>query len=345
MAHSNDIMKTAQPISQRTLERASYVAMTAFLIGLIYFGLSTPFITVLFGYLIITYLGRVMSKGWAIVGFCCLTFLLFWLFINSLHQAVGVLPTTAQKAIPMLVEFANKNGFDLPFSDSGTLKSFVVEELRDRLEHLVKFAQLSTKEFLYVIIGLVVTCGVFAQRTIDLGLGGYKLSNNVYSGFTEALSLRFTNFFTSFHTVMGAQVIISGVNTFFTGLFLIVLYLCNCPLPYSFVIVVVTFLCGLLPIVGNLISNTVIFFIGLSQSMNLGIIALTYLVVLHKFEYFLNSKIIGGKIKNPMWLTLLGLLAGERLGGVPGMILAPVILHYCKFEASSIPYQPTEQEP
>lgn len=341
MTEPSDNMEPSLPISQRSLDRASYLAMTAFLVSLIYFGLSTPFITVLFGYLIISYLGRFMSKAWAVVGFCVLTLLLFWLFINSLHQAVGVLPNTAQKAIPMLVEFANKNGFDLPFSDSGTLKSFVVEELRDRLEHLVKFAQLSTKEFLYVIIGLVVTCGVFVQRTIDLGLGNYKISNNVYSGFTNALSQRFCNFFTSFHTVMGAQVVISAVNTFFTGLFLLVLYLCNTPLPYSFVIVVVTFLCGLLPIVGNLISNTVIFFIGLSQSMNLGILALTYLVVLHKFEYFLNSKIIGGKIKNPMWLTLLGLLAGERLGGVPGMILAPVVLHYCKFEASAIPYLPT----
>ncbi len=340
MSYSNDSMEPSSPISQRTIERASYITVALFMVSLVYFGLTTPFITVLFGYLIITHLGRVLSKTWAVMGFCVLTLLLFWLFINSLHQAVGVLPTTAQKAIPMLVDFAHRYGFDLPFSDSGTLKSFVVEELRDRLEHLVKFAQLSTKEFVYVIIGLVVTCGVFVQRTIDLGAGSYKITHNVYSGFTEALSRRFSNFFLSFHTVMGAQVIISTVNTFFTGLFLVILYLCNYPLPYSFVIVVVTFLCGLLPIVGNLISNTVIFFIGLSQSMNLGIIALTYLIVLHKFEYFLNSKIIGGKIKNPMWLTLLGLLAGERLGGVPGMILAPVILHYCKFEASAIPYRP-----
>jgi predicted PurR-regulated permease PerM len=286
-----------------------------------------------------------MTKGLAVLCFCCLTLFLFWLFINSLHQAVGVLPLTAQKAIPMLVELANKNGFDLPFSDSGTLRSFVVEELRDRLTHLVKFAQLSTKEFLYVIIGLVVTCGIFVQRTIDLGAGNYKIRHNIYSAFTDAISKRFTNFFTSFHTVMGAQVIISTVNTFFTGLFLVILYLCDYPLPYSVVIVVVTFLCGLLPIVGNLISNTVIFFIGLSQSMNLGLLALTYLIVLHKFEYFLNSKIIGGKIENPMWLTLLGLLAGERLGGVPGMILAPVVLHYCKFEASALPYTPSKDKP
>jgi predicted PurR-regulated permease PerM len=142
---------------------------------------------------------------------------------------------------------------------------------------------------------------------------------------------------------MGAQVVISAVNTFFTGLFLLILYAFGVPLPYSFVIVVVTFLCGLLPIIGNIISNTIIFFIGVSQTVNLGIIALAYLIILHKFEYFLNSKIIGGKIKNPMWLTLVALLVGERLGGVPGMILAPVILHFCKMEASAIATSDSEQ--
>jgi predicted PurR-regulated permease PerM len=126
---------------------------------------------------------------------------------------------------------------------------------------------------------------------------------------------------------MGAQVVISLVNTFFTGLFVLSLSLFGAPMPYSFVIIVVTFLCGLLPIVGNLISNTIIFCIGLTQSVQLGVISLSYLIILHKFEYFLNSKIIGGRIKNPMWLTLLSLLVGERLAGIPGMILAPVILN------------------
>jgi len=63
-------------------------------------------------------------------------------------------------------------------------------------------------------------------------------------------------------------------------------------------------------------------------------IALIFLVVIHKLEYFLNSKIIGDRIKNPMWLTLLGLVLGEKLMGIPGMILAPVVLHYIKVEAS-----------
>ncbi len=62
-------------------------------------------------------------------------------------------------------------------------------------------------------------------------------------------------------------------------------------------------------------------------------VLLVYLVLIHKLEYFLNSKIIGERIKSPMWLTLVGIILGERLMGIPGMILAPVVLHYVKVEA------------
>jgi predicted PurR-regulated permease PerM len=324
-------------LAQLKVERSSFFAIALVIVGMVYFGLSTAFITVLFGYLIITHIGRFTSKGWSIVLFSILSVLLFYMFIHFLGEALRALPQTAEKAVPLIVDFANKKGFEVPFSDPGSLKSFVVEEITAQLLHVAKFAQVFTKEFVYVIIGLVVTCGLFYQTEIDLGRNSYAIRYNVYSVFTSALGRRFSRFFNSFHTVMGAQVLISAVNTFFTGLFLLVLYLLGTPLPFSFVIVVVTFLCGLLPIIGNLISNTIIFFIGASLSIKMGIIALTYLIVLHKFEYFLNSKIIGTKIKNPMWLTLVGLLVGERLGGVPGMILAPVILHYCKMEGSLVP--------
>ena len=62
--------------------------------------------------------------------------------------------------------------------------------------------------------------------------------------------------------------------------------------------------------------------------------AFIFLIALHKTEYFLNSKIVGQRIQNPMWLTLLGLVLGEKLMGVPGMILAPAVLHYVKVEMS-----------
>ena len=100
------------------------------------------------------------------------------------------------------------------------------------------------------------------------------------------------------------------------------------------VIIVLTFLFGLLPIIGNIMSNTLIVGVGFTVSPRTALLALIFLVVIHKLEYFLNSKIIGDRIKNPMWLTLVGLVLGEKLMGIPGMILAPVVLHYIKVETS-----------
>ena len=83
-----------------------------------------------------------------------------------------------------------------------------------------------------------------------------------------------------------------------------------------------------------MLSNTLIVFVGFTISPRMALVALIFLMVIHKLEYFLNSKIVGDRIRNPMWLTLLGLVLGEKLMGVPGMVLAPVVLHYIKVEAS-----------
>ena len=322
------------------LQRASFFVTVAILIGVIVFHLATPFITILFGYLTLYYLGKVMPKRVAILCFSILFIVLVYLSGHFITEAARALPMAANKAIPLMVDylnkFANKFHLTLPFTDAETMKAFLLQKIHLHQTSAFKYAGIFTKEFVYVIIGVVATCAIFMNGKIDLGVGTYPISNNLYSEFTAALGQRFRFFFQSFHRVMGAQVVISIVNTFFTGIFLGCLMLFDCPLPYSFVIVVVTFLCGLLPIVGNLISNTVIFAIGITQSLQLAVISLLYLIVLHKFEYFLNSRIIGGRIKNPMWLTLLALLIGERVAGIPGMILAPVILNYLKIEGTQI---------
>src|SRR5438067_99320 len=59
----------------------------------------------------------------------------------------------------------------------------------------------------------------------------------------------------------------------------------------------------------------------------------------------LNSKIIGARIRNPIWLTLIGLIIGEKLMGVPGMILSPVVLNYLRVEMSKIEVRSTTTAP
>lgn len=329
-------MSTPRHITEQTLNRASFIAMAIIMISIFHFGLGTPFVTLLFGYLILHYIGKVLPKKAAILAFSILVFFLFYLFVHFVREAVLALPAVASKAVPTILDFAKDWGLNEHFDDPESLKSYTIQQINSQLHFLARFAQFFTKEFVYVIIALVGVCGIFSSGRIDLGTNSYSIRQNVYSVFTSKLSERFRNLFDSFHTVLGAQVVISAINTFFTGLFLLSLSAFGAKMPYSFLIVVVTFLCGLLPIIGNLISNTIIFGIGLTQSVKLGSISLSYLIVLHKFEYFLNSRIIGGRIKNPMWLTLISLLVGERLAGIPGMILAPVILNYLKIEGAKL---------
>ncbi len=317
------------PISSHSVRKISFYTIFGFLILTAMGGVATPFITVLFSFFALTHL-RYKGKNWtAVILFLALVLSIFYGFIYFVGESLVTLPRVAETAIPKAVEYAEKKGIALPFSNVETLKALTVEGIHGQLRELAKFTQVVTKEFVFLIIGLVVAISIFLSRTIDLAESTGGRENNLYSALCKEISIRFATFYSCFRTVMGAQLLISGINTLFTAIFVYAV-----GLPFAHIIVVITFLCGLLPIIGNLLSNTIICAIGLTQSPETAVFALAFLVALHKLEYFLNSKIIGKRIKNPMWLTLLGLIAGERIMGIPGMILAPVILNYLRVEGS-----------
>src|SRR4029079_11011854 len=166
---------------------------------------------------------------------------------------------------------------------------------------------------------------------LDLFRESHAVRNILYSIWCDEIGARFREFYQSFATVMGAQMTISGINTVLTAVFVSIIQL-----PYAPLVVGLTFLCGMIPIVGNVVSNTVIVFIGFSVSPKVAIGALVFLIVIHKLEYLLNSKIVGDRIRNPLWRTLIGLIVGEKIMGIPGMILSPVVLNYLRVEMSKI---------
>ncbi|OWX64031.1 hypothetical protein A7A56_11400 [Acinetobacter baumannii] len=89
---------------------------------------------------------------------------------------------------------------------------------------------------------------------------------------------------------------------------------------------------GLIPILGNLISNTLTFIAALTISLGLAGVALLYLVLVHKLEYFINAKIIGHKINANAWEILLAMLIFESIFGLSGLIAAPIFYAYLKLE-------------
>ena len=148
-----------------------------------------------------------------------------------------------------------------------------------------------------------------------------------------ALAKRLKNLADTFKNIVFAQVRISFINTIFTGTYLaIILPLFGINLPFVKTMIAVTFIVGLLPVVGNLISNTVIFLISLTYSPMVAISSLTFLIVIHKIEYFLNAVIIGSRVSAAAWELLCSMLILEAIFGVPGVVAAPIYYAYLKRE-------------
>lgn len=309
--------------------RISYAIMAVLLVLVAWLHLGTLILTSLFGYFAIRHLSFGRSR-WLGLGLYVILVagLLYGLFFFG-RQAVRTFPVIAETTIPAVVEFAQNQGIDLPFTDYASLKREVATEIQARVGNVGRYAWRAAFEVVSFFIGLVVAVSLFLNARWDLEEDPHTTRDSLYAAVVSELVVRVRTFFASFSRVIGAQILISAINTMLTAGFL----LWN-GFRFTTVLIMATFLCGLLPIVGNIISNTLITFVAFTISPRMALVALTYLIIIHKLEYFLNSKIIGDRIKNPMWLTLLGIVLGERLMGIPGMILAPVVLYYIKVEAS-----------
>jgi predicted PurR-regulated permease PerM len=286
-------------------------------------------LTALFGYFAIVKFSfgrsRVLGIGLyviAVVG-------IGWGFYHFIKQAYVTLPQIAETTMPAVVEFAERNHIELPFTDWASAKQRILEEVQQQVASFGRYARAATFEIASLLIGLFVAASLFWNVRWDMEDDPHTTRDSLYSMVVAELVVRVQTFYASFSRVIGAQIVISTINTGLTGVFLV----WN-NFPFAPLLIMATFFCGLLPIIGNIISNTLITFVAFTISPKMALVSLAFLVAIHKLEYFLNSKIIGDRIKTPMWLTLLGIVIGEKLMGIPGMILAPVVLHYIKVEAS-----------
>lgn len=311
--------------------RISYVIMAVLLVLIGWLHMATLVLTVLFGYFALRMFSMGRSKLLGVVIYVIVVMGIGYglFYFSSQVYKNKILPDIVDNTIPAVVNFAEQQGIELPFTDYAELKTLAVDAVKDRLANIGRYAREATLQLAMLIIGLVVAVSMFINAKWEVEDDPEMVKDSLYATVVRELVVRVELFYASFARVIGAQIIISILNTGLTSGFLV----WN-GYPFATVIIVLTFLCGLLPIIGNILSNTLIVAVGFTISPRMAFIALIFLVVIHKLEYFLNSKIIGDRIKNPMWLTLIGLVIGEKLMGIPGMILAPVVLHYIKVEAS-----------
>jgi predicted PurR-regulated permease PerM len=309
----------------------SFLFIVIMLVSISWFKMATPFLTVLFSYLALDRLGIFKRKWLSITVFIIIVLCIFYGFGYFSNQAIEGIPKIVSTSIPIILDYAENHGFKLPFSDAESLKILIVQKIGNKLAYLANFAKIATKEFVLIVLGLVIAISIFLNSDLESRAEKAALPNNYYSLVSQQIYQRFRTLYQSFKIVMGAQILISTINAVLTGIFLV-----SIQLPYTPFIIILAFLTGLLPIIGNLISNSVIFFVAVTQSLWMGFASLVFLVGLHKLEYFLNSRIVGTRLRTPMWLILIILIIGDGIMGIPGMIMAPVLFNYIKMELSQI---------
>lgn len=208
------------------------------------------------------------------------------------------------------------------------LQQLLTEWMREHAAQATHLGQETGRVLIHLLIGMVI--GAMAALYDTTKVHDFK-------PLSAALHQRIVRLHIAFRQIVFAQVRIAAINATFTGIFLaLALPMAGVHLPFVKTMIVITFVAGLLPVIGNLISNTVIVIVSLSHSLPIALIALLFLIVIHKLEYFLNAKIIGSQINARAWELLTAMLLMESLFGIPGVIAAPVFYAYIKNELAYV---------
>jgi predicted PurR-regulated permease PerM len=137
--------------------------------------------------------------------------------------------------------------------------------------------------------------------------------------------------------VVLAQIRIALFNTTMTALYLFVLLPAfGYVLPFRGLLCLFTLVTGVLPVLGNLLANTLVFLISLAISPWLAIASIAYLILIHKTEYFINARTVGARVQVASWEILAAMLTGEALFGVQGLVSAPLLYPFFKREISRL---------
>lgn len=198
------------------------------------------------------------------------------------------------------------------------------DELAKSAEHyaadLAKSAAALGRALLQAVIGLVLAIVYFLDeerlRAFRASLAPRSLVGTLarwLEHVTEAVSL-----------MVQLQLIVAGCNALLT---LPVLLLIG--VPRAGALMVLIFVSGLIPVVGNLISGAVLVVLAYEVKGWLGValfVVLTF--VLHKVEsYYLNPRLTARHVALPGFVLILSLIACEHLFGFVGLFLSFPLLY------------------
>ena len=244
----------------------SYGVFALLLILVAALGLGTPFIAAMFCYLALRKFAFAGRRWVALTLFFILLAAVFVGFAVFIQKGVKVFPEIAEESIPRVVKFAEQHNIEPPFTDMESAKAVAMDAVRDAFGQLSKYVRVATKEFVFLLIGIVLAVGIFLNPDFESAHGmARRAAGHVFVLHSpDQRALRFllhqlrNGHRRADHHLCHQHA--ANLASFFS--------FPACVTPR--VVIVLTFLCGLLPIVGNIISNTIIVCIAFIASPKLG---------------------------------------------------------------------------
>ncbi len=251
---------------------------------------------------------------------------IFWLLFKSIE--VVVRENRFEKMLYSVILILEDSKSWLPKAvwqliprDALTLKRVLIDMINNNAQFLASYGKTIVNFLALIIIGMLVGA-IFTFSRIS------KSEPTTDAGIIKR---HITNFALNFKLIIFSQFWVAITNTLASILYLnILLPMFDIHVPYRNVAIIVTFCASLIPILGNLICNTLIAVLSLAVSLKVAILSLVYLIAIHKVEYLVTARVFGGKINCSIWEILVAIIFMESLFGLPGLIIAPVVYSFIK---------------
>ena len=335
--------------AERRVAIASYLLMAAGLLLVMWRGLLPGLLCVCIGFLATRWFARLLGAGvgrmrpaWrradgsfpgaravgaalvmlAPIGLLTVAFTESREFIlDAPDQYRELLDYIARTVLELKLKLPQEIAIYLP-EGSDEVQKIIARYLREQSGALALAGRNWLESLLFAYVGLII--GAVAGASRSLPAAGPLVAQ---------LHARITLFGEAFRQIVAAQFWIAAFNAALTAVFLLVLLpMWDLKLPYAPALITLTFVAGLVPIVGNLICNAVITLVGLSVSPGAAFACLVFLIVIHKAEYLINAKVVGRSTHMAVWELLAVMFVAEAVFGPAGLVAAPLFYAYLKKE-------------
>lgn len=336
--------RTWSPRMDKQATVASHLLMVAMLLLVMWQGLLAGLLCLCLGFVTTRWLGRLLARAfggrasatrtsttkvWAAVIVGLLPIVLLAIAVPRLRSLVLDAPAQYRELLGFLSLTVFELRDKLPPDIASQLPEGTADIQREVASYLASKAGALANTGRIWITGLLLA---FIGLLIGV-LAAVRPTSPRKRPLTHALGQRTSRFGATFAQIVAAQFWIAVFNTCLTGIFLlVVLPIFATRLPYTNALLVLTFVAGLIPIVGNLICNTVLTLVGLSVSWTVALACLAFLIIIHKMEYFINAKIIGDRTHMSAWELLAAMFVMEAIFGPAGLVAAPLFYAYAKME-------------